>query len=116
MVVNGSRGASLQCGRFSLSVPAGAFSGTGTVTMTLTDNTLAVVDLEISPASLNQFGRPVRLTYNTSGLSPAGGRYTIYWYNPATGTWVDLNAKTDRTTASVSLQHFSKYRAGKAGW
>jgi hypothetical protein len=112
----GTSGGSVSCGRFSVAVPPGAFRGTGTVTLRMSDPLAMVVDLGITPGNLNDFRKPVALSYDTAGL--AGDSLTIYWYNPSTRTWVDMAARPDARTGrtTVYLRHFSIYRAGKAGW
>jgi len=115
--INGSIGGTVTCGRFRVRIPAGAFSGKGTVTMTVADTAVAQVDLTISPSNLNNFKVPVALSYNTTGL---GLTYpvVIYWYDSQRRLWVGLNTNVDAVTSlpTVSLTHFSKYGAGKAGW
>ena len=113
--LNGAVGGQLTCGRFAVNVLPGAFVGTGTVTMTMRDPTVAIVDLSIAPSVLNDFKVAVDLSYDPTGLgltSPV----TIYWFDGK--KWVDLVAKPDSKTGfpTVHLKHFSPYGAGKAGW
>lgn len=138
--VDGSKGGWLQCGRFLLTVPPGAFDSVATITMSMRDSTAMVVDLGIAPASRNKFNLPVVLACNTTGLAVPADSVSLYWYNPAAVTWVgmtstktlvpatdcvqqlaasgescpDLSSVTDGVT--TQLQHFSTYSAGKAGW
>lgn len=113
--INGAVGGRLTCGRFAVTVLPGTFSGTGTVTMTMPDPTVSVVDLSISPSTLNSFKVAVALSYDPSGLALTAP-VTIYWFDGK--KWVDLVAKADSKTGlpTVSLKHFSPYGAGKAGW
>jgi hypothetical protein len=115
--INGALGGRLTCGRFAVSVPAGAFAGTGTVTMRMSDSTVAVVDLGITPTTLNNFKTAVDLSYNPTGLGLTDP-ISIYWYDSNKKVWVDLVAKVDSKTGlpTVHLKHFSPYGAGKAGW
>lgn len=137
--VEGLAGGWLQCGRFLLAIPAGAFDGTGTITMTMPDSTAMVVDLTIAPEALNQFAAPVLLSLKTTDAQVLPDSLAIYWYDPAVSKWVDMPTETNLTAAkdclyslssgsgtgplssndsgiSASLTHFSKYSAGKAGW
>jgi|SRR5688572_7685734 len=115
--INGVIGGSLSCGRFTLTIPPGAFTGTGTVSMKMADTTLAFVDLNITPATLNNFKTPVPLAFDASGLGLTDP-ITIYWYDSSRKRWVDLSARLDSKTGlpTVYLRHFSPYGAGKAGW
>jgi len=115
--INGLLGGSLSCGRFRVTIPAGAFSGTGTVTMTVADTGTAVVALSISPSNLNNFKLPAVLSFDPTGL---GLTYpvVIYWYDTQRKVWVSLATGVDVATGlpTVLLTHFSTYGAGKAGW
>jgi hypothetical protein len=115
--INGLLGGSLSCGRFRVSIPAGAFSGTGTVTMTVADTSVAVVALTISPNNLNNFKVPAALSYDPAGLGLMDP-VVIYWYDSQRRTWVSLATDVDVATSlpTVYLTHFSNYGAGKAGW
>jgi hypothetical protein len=137
--VEGRAGGWLQCGRFLLAIPAGAFDGTGTITMSMPDSTEMFVDLTIAPEELNHFAAPVLLSLKTTDAKVLADSLAIYWFDPSASKWVDvpteksLTAATDCLTTlnggidsgplssndsglSASLTHFSKYSAGKAGW
>jgi len=115
--ISGSTGGTVTCGRFRVKIPAGAFSGKGTVTMTVADTAVAVVSLSISPGSLNNFKIPVALSYNPTGLN-LSYPVVIYWYDSTRKVWVSLATGVDVATGlpTVLLTHFSNYGAGKAGW
>ena len=129
--VDGLLGGKIQCGRFFLYVPPLAFLGAGTITMTTVDSTVMICDVEISPASLNGFRRPVHLAMCTNGLPVSSDSLTMYWYNPETKEWVDMQADRqldddpefeggpcplNMTGVATKLNHFSRYGGGKAGW
>jgi hypothetical protein len=137
--VEGRAGGWLQCGRFLLAIPAGAFEGTGTITMTMPDSTAMVVDLTIAPEELNHFAAPILLSLKTTDAQVLPDSLAIYWFDPAMSKWVDMPTEKNLTAAkdclyslssgsdtgplsssdsglSASLTHFSKYSAGKAGW
>lgn len=113
--IDGSVGGQLQCGRFILTVPPGAFDGVGTITMQMDDSTRAVVDLWIDPGELNGFQVPVELSFDHRGL-PIKGKLELYWLDST--DWVDLNTAPEKGSGlpTAQLQHFSRYAAGKAGW
>ena len=138
VVMDGSVGGKMRCGRFVLLVPAGAFDGTGTVTMSMPDSTVMIVDLSIAPAELNGFKLPVDLAITTTDVTVSPDSLQLYYYNPESKDWTSLTCDTTlnddprlieatvdvlgnvtTTTSSgllTPLQHFSKYSAGKAGW
>jgi hypothetical protein len=137
--VEGQAGGWLQCGRFLLAIPAGAFDGTGTITMAMPDSTAMVVELTIAPEALNHFAAPVLLSLKTTDAQVPPDSLAIYWYDPAVSKWVGTPTEKSLASAtdclltlnggigvaplssndsgvSASLTHFSKYSAGKAGW
>ena len=114
--MDGSWGGRLSTGRFTVTIPRGAYSGTATITMRMNSRAPQVVDLSITPGNLNNFKTPVTLTFNPTGLGITEP-VTIYYYDPVTKKWVDLGARPDsRGLPAVYLSHFSIYGAGKAGW
>jgi len=124
LTIVGNVGGSLTNGRWRVDVPAGAFDGSATVRIGVINSTSPSCQLEISPADKNNFRTPVRLTAVCSGVSSYQLKdYVIFWFNPATKTWVPVEGSAvDLTSKTVSapLQHFSAYavgpRGGKAGW
>jgi hypothetical protein len=139
--IDGTKGGWVRCGRFFLAISAGAFDTTGTVTMAMRDSTVMVVALEISPAELNDFKAPVYLAANTTNTDVPSDSLALYWMDPTTGKWTDVTTEKIVTTATTcvsqvdpiggdgcpdsswasvgvtsTLQHFSVYSTGKAGW
>jgi predicted small lipoprotein YifL len=125
-VIDGEAGGQLQCGRFLLAVPPGAFQGEGTVSMSMADETVMIVDVEISPAELNDFDVPVKLCLLTDGTGLAEEDLQIYWWDPDKSEWkamgCDRDLSDDTTITGTAegllthLSHFSRYSGGKAGW
>ena|SRR5467141_961973 len=117
--IDGSHGGVVRAGRFSVKVPAGALSGTATVTLSMPDSTIMVCDLSIAPSSANGFKIPVQLTADLSStdLSDASS-LTMYWYDRNRHTWVNCSSKSRcmGTLVTMNLEHFSRYAAGKVGW
>jgi hypothetical protein len=131
VMMDGDVGGKMRCGRFVLLVPAGAFTGTGTVTMSMADSTVMIVDLAIEPADLNGFQKPIDLAITTTDISVSPESLQIYYYNPDSKEWLSLSCDTaveddprlmEEGVVTVTrglltpLMHFSKYSAGKAGW
>jgi len=118
-VIDGSRGGTVRAGRFSVMLPPGAFSGLAGIAVSMSDSTVMICDLTITPASANKFKIPAQLTADLSspGLIDAAA-FTTYWYDPAKAAWVNLFAKStvNGTSITTTLDHFSRYAAGKAGW
>lgn len=116
--IDGNRGGTVTCGRFTVIVPPGAFVGPATITVSVADPTVLICDLSIAPQAANKFKVPVQLVTDLSNLNVSPGNQTIYWYNPTQNLWVDMDAAPDASakTVTANLNHFSKYGAGKAGW
>ena len=125
-LIDGAVGGKLQCGRFLLSIPPGAFAGEGTISMSMADSHVMVVDLEIDPVGLNGFKKPVKLCLLTDGTRVDESDVQLYWWNAKYSEWKglecdkDLSDDTPVTGASegllTDLDHFSRYSGGKAGW
>ena len=114
--IDGKLGGVLSNGRITLVIPPKAFKGTQTISLEV-NNAGGYVECQLLPEGL-KFDRPVQLSMsllNTTGDTQAT---TIYWYDPAADTWVDMLGVYDLSAHSVvaGLQHFSDYRAGRAGW
>jgi len=116
--IDGNKGGTVGCGRFTVVVPVGAYKGWARVTIKIPDPTIQLCDLSISPGSLNQFAVPVQLTCDIKDCSVDATTLTTYWYDPNSAKWVDMKAATDGSSGTVtaSLHHFSQYGTGKAGW
>ena len=116
--IDGSKGGSLQVGRFTLTVPEGAYDGTATITCNLPDSTMMLCDLEISAGTPNQFRIPVVLSLSTQDLAVDAGSLSLFWYDPSVDGWRSMPTTVDskQSCVSVALTHFSRYCGGKAGW
>jgi hypothetical protein len=119
----GSLGGSLTNGRWTVAIPAGAVDGSATVSLGVASSTSASCQLGISPADKNHFDVPVTLTVDCRSVpSDQLANYTIYWFDPSQGKWVEVASNVDLTNKRVSatLAHFSQYavgeKGGKAGW
>ena len=117
-LVDGTVGAVLKQGVWTVQVPAGAFSGAASITMTVPIGYPRVCQLEISPADKNTFSRQVILTAKlptvTSGMR-------IEWFDQQHKTWMPVPGSAvdlSRGTVSASVWHFSEYRVGdgRSGW
>jgi hypothetical protein len=119
--LTGTVGAVLNNGRWKVTVPSGAVSGSASVSLSVADPLSPVCDLGILPSTKNHFDVPVTLTVACPGVSDLQLRnWTIFWYDPANKMWVPVpGAVVDLKTRTISapLQHFSTYGVGgKAGW
>jgi hypothetical protein len=113
--LSAEKGGTFTYGRYTLSFPAGAVRGDADVTIAVQDGSVIGCQLSISPASLNGFSKPVRLTMdcrNTTVTPLNSSTLKTYWQVP--GGWVDVQGRFDLTTWSqqTDLSHFSNYRAG----
>ncbi len=113
--IDGSTGGVARVGRFTVTVPAGAWSGMGTVSIQVPNPDVVQCELDVTGVP-NAFARLVTLEVDTrqTGASDPG----VVWFDPGTGKWYLLAASGSRESQTVTLRHFSKYGCvgGKAGW
>ena len=115
VTIDGSKGGSLALGRYSLTVPAGAFPGTENITLEVANN--GYVECHLYPEGLT-FDVPVLLTMDLQATVGNDRGATIFWHDTTTDTWVDQSGvyRLLDKTVTAELHHFSDYRAGRAGW
>jgi hypothetical protein len=119
--LDGAVGGVVQCSRWRVIVPPGAFRGTATVTVTERDIRKRNVELSITPEEANHFLLPVKLVYKRATPTESIAGQSIYWWNPETRAWEPAPSQLgDLTNGTLSsgLLHFSTYAvfSGKAGW
>ena len=116
-LINGRVGGVVFVGNWKLIVPPGAFNGIGNITIAVPDSTVDQCDLSIDPPALNHFSEDVELRFRCVSLTDADRR-DMRWWNPTSNTWTVLKSWPNKSDLSrcTSLQHFSKYASGKAGW
>ena len=120
--IDGSVGGAVVAGRWTVVVPPGAFNGTGTISVTVPDASVLSCTLDISPASLNGFARPVGLVCDANGVETADfWSLVVGYYDPALGKWTQVTNSRQQPgslTVEAPLWHFSSYGvvSGKAGW
>ncbi len=117
VTINGLVGGVVTAGDWTVRVPAGAFSGTGVITITVPDPTVRKCDLNIYPSLLNSFKVPVTLSCRLPTTSDLQSD-VMMWWNPNTKEWAVIPSTANLTsmTRDAPLSHFSTYGCGKAGW
>jgi hypothetical protein len=116
VVVDGASGGSLTVGSFRLEIPAGAFKGLATVSITQPDASMLVCDIHISPIASNAFAIPV--TLSTKLPDSIALTDQMLWYDPTQKSWQVIASVSDsaRVELHAQLWHFSKYGCSRAGW
>jgi hypothetical protein len=117
VVIDGAVGGKLAVGSFRVEVPAGAFKGSATITISQPDPTVLLCDLSINPPAANQFAVPVTLASKLPGvLSLAMDQ--MLWLDPTADAWRLIPSVSDPLSIELRSQlwHFSKYATGRAGW
>jgi hypothetical protein len=118
-LIDGRVGGQVACQAWVVDVPAGAFNGIATVSMSVVNGANPLIDLTISNPQLNKFQIPVSLRFRAVS---ARGKSIFVW-DAATQSWARVplqitNYNTNVLTAF--LLHFSTYSVqptgGKAGW
>ena len=116
-LINGAVGGSLSVGSFRVEVPAGAFQGSATISITQSDPGILVCDLGISPLSANQFAVPVSLVARLPSATALITDQNM-WYDPSAQGWRLIGSAPDPLSGELRsvLWHFSTYATGRAGW
>lgn len=112
--IHGNRGGTISAGIFTAVIPAGAFSGFATVTITQPDMTQPVAVLDIYPSSKNGFHKPVLLIAKLPNVDTALLMQTgMAELDETSGAWLAMSGETQNPlamTVSTPLMHFSTYR------
>jgi hypothetical protein len=121
-IVAGAEGATLTAAGISLELPPGAFDGSAEIKVIIPDSTKLHCYLEISGSVPNHFDVPVLLTFDCRNVTDIDHQ-GVFWFNPATGRWVQIAGDIDRVrkTVTTPLSHFSEYKCepakqSKASW
>lgn len=123
--IDGAVGGVVKLGRFTATVPAGAFRGNATIILTVPEPSAKICQLEITPNSNNTFAAPVILSakVNDAGVDKKH-RLAILYFDPVTETWTEVPGSSldpDSGEVSAPLYHFSIYGvgdplSGRSGW
>ncbi len=101
----GPDGGMLNCGPYTLTVPAGALSYTAHLTMD--QETCGQWPVRLGPEG-TQFAMSATLAFDASSESnPAA--MTVAWWNPSTSQWVDQTTSHDGDVVSSDISHFSRW-------
>jgi hypothetical protein len=118
----GEAGGVVRARHVTLDVPKGAYHGSARISMVVADTSVLQCQLDITPATKNQFNVPVTLRFDATGRGDVQ-LLKVWWFNPDSGKWVPVACTIDAThrTVSAKLSHFSLYKCagdpqGRAGW
>jgi len=113
-LIEADKGGQVQYGRYKVEIPKYALAEDTHITVR--DPGSAYLICELEPHGI-VFNIPVELEMDIKNLDTAPFfDWTIYWYNDATGLWVDQSAVLDKDKITAQLSHFSRYGGGRAGW
>jgi hypothetical protein len=114
--IDGAVGGSLSVGSFRVDVPAGAFQGSATISITQNDPNVLVCDIGISPASANGFAVPVTIVSELPSSTAVNDQWL--WYDASVNGWRPISSQPNSATLELSSQlwHFSLYGIERAGW
>lgn len=112
-------GGVVECGRHRVVFLPGSLLRDTNITVRDMTPVTGRVEAELYPEGLH-FIAPVTLSMRIGDLVEDPENYAIYWYDPLglLTPWVNLGGllSLDEQRISTTLLHFSRYRAGKAGW
>ena len=112
-------GGTIVCGRHTLTLLPGSLLTDTDITVVDMSPSLGVVEAQLYPEGLH-FVAPVTLSMRIGDAVGSANGYHIYWRDPLLGLlpWIDVGGvlSPDGKSVSTVLLHFSRYRAGKAGW
>ena len=113
--IDGAVGGTVGNGRFSLTIPAGAFVGTRTISVQVSAH--GPLQVVCQPEGL-VFSVPASLTLNVAGTGIDASNATIFWWNPTTLAWVDMGGvyQSGKHQVTAAIPHFSTYKGGRSGW
>lgn len=90
-VVRGKLGGAVRAGRFTLAIPADAFPGNATVTLTQPNLNEMMVEIRVSPAPKNNLRVPATLSVDASTMALSDLSQSAVWtWNAAAGSFVPL--------------------------
>lgn len=116
VVISQAVGGTVSADRATVVIPAGALYADAVISVT--PETGRFVGATLGPHG-TVFAKPVTLQFDLKGTGylPTDD-LTIYWFNEKSGAWEDIGGTLDPATMTLStqLEHFSDYRAGRAGW
>lgn len=114
--IEGEVGGFVSNDRITVVFPPGAFRGSRVISLDV-QNTNGYIECHLFPEGLT-FDLPVDLSMSLLNSTGDSQSTTVYWYDPDTDTWVDMQGAYDPSAHDVvaKLHHFSTYRAGRAGW
>jgi hypothetical protein len=120
----GDLGASLENGRWSVDVPAGAIEGDARITIVVAYAKSGECSMEVVPADKNKFDVPAIVTVTCPSLTDDQlSQSVIMEFDPATRRWFDVpGSMVDMSHRNVSapVDHVARDTVGpaggKAGW
>ena len=117
MTVDGAKGGSLTVGSFRLDIPAGAFKGTATVTMTQDDPSVLLCDFAVSPSTANDFAVPATLTTKVPNKKALNDQ--MLSFDPGRKAWQVTASVPDPNRLEIRSEHSHLSKHGprpRAGW
>lgn len=93
--IHGKTGGTLAVGDFTLVIPAGAYRGHATIVLRQSNPQLKLVEIEVHPASKNEFLVNAMLTADLSGWTLAEiSRASLWSVDPSTGALAPVSDAT----------------------
>ncbi|MCB9464481.1 MAG: hypothetical protein H6682_12385 [Candidatus Eisenbacteria bacterium] len=114
--VSARRGGVVQVGRYKLTFPPNALAEDTEITIAQGLSNDLSTTFELLPHGI-QFQEPVTLEVwlGDKLLSPADD-VRQYWWDDSSDTYVDMGGTWSYPTMSTPIEHFSKWKSGRAGW
>ncbi|MEZ4651189.1 MAG: hypothetical protein R3E97_20845 [Candidatus Eisenbacteria bacterium] len=114
--VSARRGGVVQVGRYKLTFPPNALAEDTEITIAQGVSTNLSTTFELLPHGI-QFQEPVTLEVWLGDmlLSPTDD-VRQYWWDETSNTYVDMEGTWSYPTVSTPIEHFSKWKSGRAGW
>ena len=101
----GPEGGSLNCGPYTLTVPAGALSYTAHLKMT--QEVCGLWPVQLSPDG-TQFAVPATLSIDATGeLLPQ--LMSVAWWSPSAGLWIPQLTLHAGSVCAAQISHFSRW-------
>jgi len=110
--IHGKDGGDVTLAGVTVHVPANAFKGNATLTLTIPDAARPECELAVSPPSKDKFSVPAMISFNAAAIADVRAM-VVYEFDAGEGMWMPLPCSVNAQGKVLAAQifHGSKYKA-----